>query len=59
MKIGIFDPYLGTLSGGEKYMLSIASCLSKEHEVYVFWDQEKEEEIKREAKRKLAIIVCK
>jgi glycosyltransferase involved in cell wall biosynthesis len=55
VRIGIFDPYLDSLSGGEKYMLSIASCLSKEHEVYIFWDQEKEAEIKREAKRKLDI----
>jgi glycosyltransferase involved in cell wall biosynthesis len=55
VKIGIFDPYLDTLSGGEKYMLSIASCLSKEHEVYIFWDQDKEKEIKSEAKRKLDI----
>jgi glycosyltransferase involved in cell wall biosynthesis len=55
MKIGIFDPYLDSLSGGEKYMLSIASCLSEEHEVHIFWDQEKEMEIKREAKRKLNI----
>jgi glycosyltransferase involved in cell wall biosynthesis len=55
VKIGIFDPYLDTLSGGEKYMLSIAMCLSKEHEVYIFWDEEKEAEIKLEAKRKLGI----
>jgi glycosyltransferase involved in cell wall biosynthesis len=55
MRIGIFDPYLDTLSGGEKYMLSIASCLSREHEVFIFWDEEKETEIKTEAKRKLNI----
>ncbi len=39
MRIGIFDPYLDTLGGGEKYMLTAASCLSKEHDVFVFWDQ--------------------
>lgn len=55
MKIGIFDPYLDTLSGGEKYMLSIASCLLREHEVFIFWNKEKESEIKRESKRKLGI----
>lgn len=38
MKIGIFDPYLDDLGGGEKYMMTIAQCLSKEHDVVVFWD---------------------
>jgi glycosyltransferase involved in cell wall biosynthesis len=38
VKIGIYDPYLDTLGGGEKYMLTIAECLSKNHEVSVFWD---------------------
>src|SRR5437868_702432 len=37
MKIGIYDPYLDSLGGGEKYMLSVACCLSEEHEVSVFW----------------------
>jgi glycosyltransferase involved in cell wall biosynthesis len=55
VKIGIFDPYLDTLSGGEKYMLSIASCLSREHEVFIFWEEEKEAEIKLKAKKKLGI----
>lgn len=55
MKIGIFDPYLDSVSGGEKYMLSIASCLSAEHEVFIFWDREKESEIKSTALRKLGI----
>lgn len=39
MRIGIFDPYLDTLGGGEKYMLTVASCLSKEHDVYLFWNE--------------------
>lgn len=55
MRIGIFDPYLDTLSGGEKYMLSIASCLAKEHEVFIFWDKEKEAQIKQTALKKLDI----
>ena len=55
MKIGIFDPYLDTLSGGEKYMLSIASCLAHEHEVFIFWDKNKELEVKQAANRKLGI----
>ena len=38
MKIGIFDPYLDALGGGEKYMLTLAECLSKTHEVFLFWD---------------------
>ncbi len=55
MKIGVFDPYLDTLSGGEKYMLSIASCLSSSHEVFIFWDKDKEQEIKTATLRKLRI----
>lgn len=52
MKIGIYDPYLDTLSGGEKYMLSIALCLSMEHEVVIFWDKAKEQEIRSKAKER-------
>lgn len=55
MKIGIYDPYLDTLSGGEKYMLSIASCLSSENQVYIFWDKTKESEIRKKAHQKLGI----
>ena len=55
MKIGIYDPYLDTLSGGEKYMLSIASCLAEEHEVFIFWDKKKEVEIKEVTIKKLGI----
>lgn len=55
MRIGIFDPYLDSLSGGEKYMLSIASCLSSQHEVFIFWDKEKESQIKQTASEKLGI----
>ena len=38
MKIGIFDPYLDDLGGGEKYMMMLASCLSSRHEVSILWD---------------------
>ena len=38
MKIGIFDPYLDDLGGGEKYMMTIAQVLSEKHDVSVFWD---------------------
>lgn len=45
MKIGIFDPYLDDLGGGEKYMMKLALCLSRKHEVVVFWD--KKDDFKR------------
>lgn len=38
MRIGIYDPYLDDLGGGEKYMMTIAQCLSADNEVSVFWD---------------------
>lgn len=38
MKIGLFDPYLDTLGGGERYILSIASYFQHQHEVFLFWD---------------------
>ena len=38
MRIGIYDPYLDDLGGGEKYMMTIAECLSADHDVSVFWD---------------------
>jgi glycosyltransferase involved in cell wall biosynthesis len=38
MKIGIYSPYLDTLTGGEKYIFTAASCLSSEHNVSIFWD---------------------
>lgn len=42
MKIGIYDPYLDDLGGGEKYMMTIAECLSKNNDVTVFWDNKKD-----------------
>lgn len=38
MRIGIYDPYLDDLGGGEKYMMTVAQCLSKKHKVDIFWD---------------------
>ncbi|MGH7245619.1 MAG: glycosyltransferase [Candidatus Levyibacteriota bacterium] len=38
MKIGLYDPYLDTLGGGEKYMLTAAECLAVKHEISFFWD---------------------
>lgn len=55
MKIGIFTPYLNSLSGGEKYILTAAECLSFRHEVFIFWDPRFESEIKKKAFEKLGI----
>lgn len=52
MKIGIFDPYLDTLSGGEKYILQLVLCLSKKHSVSIFWDKAWEDIIKKRAQEK-------
>ncbi|MBU4017053.1 glycosyltransferase [Patescibacteria group bacterium] len=56
MRIGIYDPYLDTLSGGEKYMLTAASCLSAENEVTIFWDDPR---IIEKAYKKLRIDLSK
>lgn len=39
MKIGIYNPYLTTLGGGEYYLLSVAAALSDRHDVRIFWDE--------------------
>ncbi|MCL4382905.1 MAG: glycosyltransferase family 4 protein [Patescibacteria group bacterium] len=56
MKIGIFDPYLDSLGGGERYVLTLAEHLSENHLVRIFWD---EEEIKERIKERLAINLDK
>lgn len=38
MKVGIYSPYLDTLGGGERYILTIANLLSQNHQVTIFWD---------------------
>ena len=38
MRVGIFDPYLDDIGGGEKYMMTIASVLSSKYDVDIFWD---------------------
>lgn len=52
MKIGIYDPYLDTLGGGERYILSIASFLQSDHSVDIFWD---DLSILEEAKKRLSL----
>ena len=42
MRIGIYDPYLDDAGGGEKYMMTIAECLSKNHDVDIFWDDKQD-----------------
>lgn len=42
MRIGIYDPYLDDLGGGEKYMMTLAQCLSQNHQVEVFWNNKKD-----------------
>jgi len=42
MKAGFFDPYLDTVGGGERYVLTLGEHLSqKGWEVIVFWDNPK------------------
>lgn len=42
MRIGIYDPYLDDVGGGEKYMMTIASFLSQHNDVAVFWDKKED-----------------
>ena len=49
MRVGIFDPYLDDLGGGEKYMMTIARCLLPNNSVTVFWDNERD--LKRVSER--------
>lgn len=39
LKIGFYNPYLDSLTGGERYTLALASHWSKIHNVDVFWDE--------------------
>jgi glycosyltransferase involved in cell wall biosynthesis len=50
---GIYDPYLDTLGGGERYMLTIADCLLKKRwTVDIFWDLEKTADIQQRLKQR-------
>jgi len=40
MKAAIYDPYLDTLGGGERYCLTVAECLlAKGWKIDLFWDE--------------------
>lgn len=52
MKIAIFDPYLDTMSGGEKYMLTAAISLARDHEVTILWNRSQKEDIVAKASRR-------
>jgi glycosyltransferase involved in cell wall biosynthesis len=46
-KVGLYDPYLDTLGGGEKYILSILEVFAEQgYEVNIFWDKNLTKEIK-------------
>ena len=52
MKIGIFSPYLDSLGGGEKYILTLALCLLENNNVSLFWNPSQASEIKKNAEKK-------
>lgn len=54
MKIAIYSPYLDTLGGGERYMMTIAETFSKSHQVEVLLDRHLENLGADELKKKLA-----
>lgn len=56
MRVGIYSPYLNILGGGERYMFTIAKCLTKQHEVVVFWH---EPSIARKAEKKFNLDLSK
>ena len=41
MKIGIYNPYLDSFGGGERYTLTLAGHWAKTHDVHVFWTTDK------------------
>jgi len=46
-KIALFDPYLDTLGGGEKHVLSILEVFAeKGYEINIFWDENLSKKIK-------------
>lgn len=54
-KAGIYDPYLDTLGGGERYTMTVAYCLAKSGwSVDIFWD---DKAIKRKIQERLGIKI--
>lgn len=46
-RVGLFDPYLDTLGGGEKHILSILEIFAEQGcELNIFWDRDLSKEIK-------------
>src|SRR3989339_532391 len=46
IKVGVYDPYLDTLGGGEKYIFSIMDALADlGYEINIFWDKDLKSEI--------------
>lgn len=55
MKVGIFDPYLDTIGGGERYMMTIAEYLGKlGHQIDVFW---RNEDVKKKIEKLLHLNI--
>jgi glycosyltransferase involved in cell wall biosynthesis len=52
MKIGFYNPYFDSMSGGERYLLTLASHWSRNHDVVLFWDDPK---IVRESEKRFHI----
>lgn len=53
-KIGIFDPYLDALGGGERYVLSLVESLQDTASVDIFWH---DQSIRKRIKKKLNIDI--
>jgi len=46
LKVGLYDPYLDTMGGGEKHILSILQVFAEqEAEITIFWDKNLSKEI--------------
>lgn len=56
LRIGIFDPYLDSLGGGERYVLTVAEHLSENHQVEILWTGQN---LKNKIKNRLEINLDK
>jgi len=55
VKIGLYDPYLDTFGGGEKYMFDIAAYVSHKHHVSFFWKPSDREIVLQQAKKRFSV----